>query len=75
LKSLVCSGGDNALHVLHGLSHEDASGRSRLSAAGSEAPLVKFIMGKECPASASLTDADRAALLRIEQDAIKRAGG
>jgi hypothetical protein len=30
---------------------------------------------KECPVSASLTDADRASLLRIKQETTKRPGG
>ena len=44
--------------------------------AGPEAPaLVDFIMSKDCPVSASLTDADKANLLRIKQNAPKKSGG
>ena len=47
----------------------------RLAAAGPEAPaLIDFIMSKDCPVSASLTDADKARLLQIKRDAIKEAG-
>jgi len=48
----------------------------RIAAVGLEAPaLIDFIMSKDCPISASLTDADKAKLLRIKQDAIKKPGG
>jgi hypothetical protein len=47
-----------------------------LEAAGPEAPaLIDFILSKDCPVSAALTDADKAQLLRIKQDAIKKPGG
>ena len=70
LRSIVCSLGDNATYVLRGLMRE------RLGATGPEAPaLVDFILSKDCPVSASLTDADKANLLRIKQDAIKKPGG
>jgi hypothetical protein len=36
--------------------------------------LVDFIMSKDCLVSASLTDADKARLLRIKQDALKAVG-
>ena len=70
LKPLVCSGGDDAAYVLRGLLKN-----GRLAAAGPEAPgLVDDIMNtdksKECPVSASLTDDDKAKLLRIKQAAI-----
>ena len=43
------------------------------STTGPEAPgLVDFIMSKDCPVSASLTDADKAKLLRIKQEALPR---
>jgi hypothetical protein len=32
---------------------------------------VDFIMSKDCPVSASLTDADKARLLQVKQDAEK----
>jgi hypothetical protein len=38
----------------------------------SEAPaLVDFILSKQCPVSAALTDDDKAHLLKIKQDAEK----
>jgi hypothetical protein len=36
--------------------------------------LVDFIMGKDCVVSASLTDADKARLLRIKREALQAAG-
>jgi uncharacterized protein YjbI with pentapeptide repeats len=70
LKTLVCSGGDDAAYVLRGL-----QSNGQLAAAGPEAPaLIDFIMSKDCPVSASLTDADKANLLRIKQHVIKEAG-
>ena len=49
---------------------------NRFEATSSEAPaLVDFIMGKDCPVSASLTDADKESLLRIKQEATKKPGG
>ncbi len=66
LKTLVCSGDDGAVYVVWGGGFE-----SRLESGGPEAPaLVDFIMSKDCPVSGSLTDADKAKLLRIKQDAI-----
>jgi hypothetical protein len=48
--------------------------RPRLEATGGEAPaLVDFIMSKDCPVYASLTDADRANLLLIKRKAIEAA--
>ena len=70
MKTLVCSGGDNRAHVLGGLLTN-----GRLAAAGPESPaVVDFIASKECPVSASLTDADKAKLLRIKQEASKTPG-
>ena len=47
--------------------------RDRLAETGREAPaLVDFIMSKDCPVSASLTDEDKAKLLKIKQDAEKK---
>ena len=74
LKALVCSGGKDAIYVLRGLGFRD-----RLAGTGPEAPaLADFIMSKEsrdCPVSALLTDADKAELIRIKQDASKKPGG
>ena len=65
------SGDDDAAYVLRGLARND-----RLEAAGPEAPaLIDFIMSKGCPASTVLTDADKATLLRIKQNATKKPGG
>ena len=48
----------------------------RLAATGPEAPvLVDFITSKDCPVSASLTDADKAELLRIKEEATTKPGG
>ena len=85
LKTLVCSGGDQTNYVLRGLIANE-----RLRAVHSQAPaLVYFIMSEDnkgpldfitgkdsqkCPVSASLTDSDKAKLLRIKQDAIKPGG-
>jgi uncharacterized protein YjbI with pentapeptide repeats len=73
LKMLVCSGGDDVTYILRGLLR--GLDGSRLAHAGPEAPaLIDFIMSQDCPVSASLTDADKANLLRIKQDAIEKAG-
>lgn len=71
LKTLVCSGGGAAIFVLRGLLMS-----RRLAATGSNAPrLFDDIMNtdesKDCPVSTSLTDADRAMLLRIKRQAIE----
>lgn len=67
LKTLVCTGGEDAAYILRGL-----LSNNRIKAAGPEAPaLVDAIMSKDCPVSASLTDADKAKL----QDAIGKTGG
>ena len=69
LRDLVCSGGDNAIFIVRG-----AGFQSRLAAAGPEAPsLIDEITvkdSKDCPVSALLTDADRAQLQHIKQQAI-----
>ena len=70
LKGLVCSGGDDAIHVVRGEGF-----RSRLQAAGAAASdLMDDLINKDskaCPVAASLTDADRAKLLQIKRDAEK----
>jgi hypothetical protein len=72
LKTLVCSGGDEAVYTLGGIA---SPLNNRLAAAGPEAPaLIDFIMSKDCPVSALLTDDDKAKLLQIKRDAIKEAG-
>jgi uncharacterized protein YjbI with pentapeptide repeats len=64
LKSLACSGDEDALHILHGLKRN-----GRIEATGAEAPsLVEAILKPDCPVSAALTEADRAALKRIANE-------
>jgi hypothetical protein len=66
-KGLVCANDTNAIHILRGIIQS-----VRLAETGSEAPaLVDFIMSKDCPVSASLTDDDKAKLLEIKQLAEK----
>ena len=69
LRSLVCESDANALYILHilrGIAR--GPGRERLAQTGREAPaLVDFVMSKDCPVSASLTDDDKAKLLRIKK--------
>ena len=63
LKRLVCSGEEDAIYVVRGSGLED-----RLGQAGAAAvDLVNFFKSKACPVSASLTDNDKARLLRIGQ--------
>jgi uncharacterized protein YjbI with pentapeptide repeats len=77
LKELVCSGGDEAVHVVRGLGV-----RRRLIAAGGVASVAVSDLiddlankdSKNCLVSAALTDADRATLLRIKQEAMKDVG-
>jgi hypothetical protein len=65
LGALVCANDVDAIHILRGIIES-----GRLAATGREAPaLVDFIMSKDCPVSASLTDHDKAKLLEIKQDA------
>jgi hypothetical protein len=69
LQGLVCSSDTNAIHILRGIMREVLGSASQLARTGREAPaLVDFIMGKDCPVSASLTDDDKAKLLQIKQD-------
>jgi uncharacterized protein YjbI with pentapeptide repeats len=66
LKDLVCSGDQDAIYVVRG-----GGFQSRLQAAGGAAiTVIDDLMNKDskdCPIAASLTDADRTALLRIKQ--------
>jgi hypothetical protein len=87
LKTLLCSDSEDAVFVLRGFLAQPLGvgyvpifkatyTSNRLEAAGTEAPgLIDFIMGKDCPVSASLTEDDKAKLLWIKQDAIKKARG
>jgi len=66
---------DNEAFALRGLMSSSLF-KARLVDAGPEAPaLIDFIMSKDCPVSASLTDADKAKLLSIKQEATKTPGG
>jgi uncharacterized protein YjbI with pentapeptide repeats len=73
LRELICAKDANAIYVLRGtLRKEPLRNVKRLAETGREAPsLVDFIMSKDCPVSASLTDDDKAKLLKIKQDAEK----
>ena len=73
LKPLLCSGGDAAF-ILQKLTQTSPMGLppQRFAAAGPEASaLADFIMSKDCPASASLTNREKDNLLLIERDAEK----
>ena len=60
LRRLVCANDTNAIYILRGTMKSD-----RLALTGREAPaLVDYIMGKDCPVSTSLTDDDKAKLLK-----------
>ncbi len=90
LKDLVCNGvdagafyftgrfslaHDSTVYVLRGLTYAIPAEFTRIGATGPEAPaLIDFIMSKDCLVSASLTDADKANLLRIKQAASKTGG-
>ncbi len=51
-------------------------GYARLGETGTEAPrLIDFILSKDCPVSALLTEDDKGKLLVIKQEATKRTGG
>jgi pentapeptide repeat protein len=75
LKALFCSGDENAIFLVRpgaGLKVEDLAVVGRLRQAGAGAPgLIAELLSKDsssCPLAASLTDADRATLLRIKQE-------
>jgi len=73
LRGLVCSRGEETINVVRGVGFQ-----LRLSEAGTAAiDLIDDLTSKDskdCPVSASLTDADKARLLQIKRDAIKEAG-
>jgi uncharacterized protein YjbI with pentapeptide repeats len=81
LKTLLCSGNDNAEYVLDGgvlmVVHLPVGNITGLLAdVGPEAPaLVDFIMSKDCPLFTSLTDEDKTFLLRIKEQATAKPGG
>ncbi|MGB6175233.1 MAG: pentapeptide repeat-containing protein, partial [Methylocella sp.] len=65
LKSLACSGDKDARYIVLGLANH-----RRINATGARAPgLVDAILKPDCPVSAALTDADKAALKRIAKEA------
>jgi uncharacterized protein YjbI with pentapeptide repeats len=69
LEVLACRQGDANYFILRGLLRS-----KRIEAAGVNAPpLVDFIMSKDCPVSALLTDGDKTRLLTIKQQAEKAA--
>lgn len=71
LKGLVCSGDIDAPYVVRGLSLiQSIFGNSRIDDTGAQAPgLVEAILKPNCPVSAVLTDADKAALKKIAKEA------
>ena len=71
LKGLICSRDDNAIYVVRGL----LTSRTFSYAALTMPALVDFMMSKDCPVSASLTEVDKAGLRRTKQEAIKKPGG
>lgn len=79
LKSIVCTGYDDSIFVLRGIAGFpiELNGRlPRLAATGAEVTaLIDFIMSPACPVSANLTDADRARLQKMKEDALKEPGG
>lgn len=63
LRGLVCVEDVNAVYILRGMIKS-----KWFYGTGGEAPaLVDFIMSKDCPLSASLTDDDKATLLEVKQ--------
>jgi uncharacterized protein YjbI with pentapeptide repeats len=65
LKALACSGDADARYVVRGL---DTNGR--IKDTGAQAPgLVEAILKPDCPVSAALTDADKAALNKLKKEA------
>ena len=65
LKALACSGDADARYVVRGL-----VSYKRIKGTGAQAPgLVEAILKPDCPVSATLTDADKAALKRIAEEA------
>jgi uncharacterized protein YjbI with pentapeptide repeats len=67
LKSLACSGDKYAAYVVRGLIHA-RYGDPRIKEAGDQAPgLLEAILKPDCPVSAALTEADKAALKEIAE--------
>ena len=67
---------ENSLYVLRGLMSVGIFGYARIGETHKEASgLIDFILSKDCPVSALLTDDDKGKLLVIKQEATKRTGG
>jgi hypothetical protein len=65
LKSLACSGDENAPYIVRGLIANE-----RIKDTGAQAPgLVEGILNPDCPVSAALTEADKAAPKKIAKEA------
>jgi Pentapeptide repeats (8 copies) len=64
LKSLACSRDESAPYIVRGIIAND-----RFKDTGAQAPgLVEAILKPDCPVSAALTDADKAALKKLAKD-------
>jgi hypothetical protein len=69
LRVVVCASDTNAIYIFGGI----IKNYGQLAETGREAPaLVDFIMSEKCPVSTSLTDDDKAKLLKIKQTAEKK---
>jgi uncharacterized protein YjbI with pentapeptide repeats len=71
LKNLVCSGDESAPYILRGLTSA-LPGYEKLSRVAAPGPfaqgLIKSILAPDCPVSAALTDADKAALKKLAKE-------
>jgi hypothetical protein len=65
LKTLSCSVDEDALYIVRGLIANGRINDTRAKATG----LVEAILKPDCPVSAALTKADRAALKKIAKEA------
>jgi uncharacterized protein YjbI with pentapeptide repeats len=72
LKLLACSGDADAAYVVRGLigTAHDRLGADQITSTHAQAPdLVDAILKPDCPVSAALTDADKAALKKLAKEA------
>jgi hypothetical protein len=71
LKNLVCFGDESAPYILRGLTSA-LPGYEKLSRVAAPGPfaqgLIKSILAPDCPVSAALTDADKAALKKLAKE-------
>jgi uncharacterized protein YjbI with pentapeptide repeats len=76
-KQVVCASDADAIYALRGFLPDAKRGIVASRLEGADTSLVNFIMSKDCPVSAALTDADRANLLGVkaELEATDRALG